>query len=277
MTASAKGPDGKVLALRRALDAGAGPVEALVASWAADVREIARRERRRLGLPDRVHVQQELEGLAWEVVAEMVALERDGQAPEAYRFDAWVVMRLRNRGRAWVDSEAGVAPASGMSAVLRRGRRILQAMREEQSDARAAIARLNAAARASGSHAGKYSLEDLRALRRAVELDAFTEGQREALTAEEAAEVLVEPEVGWLLAPFEGRAFVEEVVRRVEAVDEGAAGIVRVWLETTRTDEEPPLAAVARAVGVAPSRVRRAVELGRRVGAALAVELGLNP
>ena len=52
----------KVPALRRAL--ADGMVDDLLAGWKDDVREIARRERRRWSLPDTLDVQQEVESLA---------------------------------------------------------------------------------------------------------------------------------------------------------------------------------------------------------------------
>lgn len=262
---------GKVAALRSAL--AEGEVDGLLASWAADVRVIAGRERRRLCLPDRVEVRQELEALAWEVVAEMVAEEERGEARSGYSFDAHLVMRLRNRARAFADSEVGGAPAAGMKGALRRGRRIRREMVDNGVSALAAVESLN---RGGGGHGGRYRVEDVRVGRAAVELDALDGEALEALTADESVEALMVPEAGWLLAPFEGRAFIEEVVARVAAIDEWAAVIVRAWLGATWVDEEPTVTAVARRLGVTRKRVRSAVELGREVGARLAVELGVE-
>ena len=50
---------------------------------------------------------------------------------------------------------------------------------------------------------------------------------------------------------------------RVAVVDDRAAAIVRVWLDTSYVDEEPAVSAVARATGFPLSRVREAVATGR--------------
>lgn len=262
----------KVPALRRAL--ADGMVDDLLAGWKDDVREIARRERRRWSLPDTLDVQQEVESLAWEVVAEMIVEEQSGVARREYSFDAHLVMRLRNRVRSFADSEAGNAPAAGMKSVLRRGRRIRGEMNATGLDEKAVIDRLNAA---GTGHRGRYSTGDLEAARPRVELDAYDAEARDVLTSDEATEALIASEAGWLLAPFEGRAFIEEVVARVAAVDDRAAAIVRVWLDTSYVDEEPAVSAVARATGFPLSRVREAVATGRHEGARLAAELGLEP
>ena len=108
--------------LRAAL-AGEEDLDALLSSWAPDVRAVAMAEARRVGV-NRPHELDEVVALTWTEVARMIDDERTGIARTVYKFDAHLVMRLRNAVRLWTDSEAGHAPAAGMSSVLRRRRAI---------------------------------------------------------------------------------------------------------------------------------------------------------
>lgn len=107
--------------LRRAL--AAGEVDELMRSWADPVRAEALRVYRSMNLRRRDHLD-EIESMAWEVVAGLIDDERAGRTRTTYSFGAFFSMRLRNHVKQWLDSEVGLAPASGMSLARRRGRRI---------------------------------------------------------------------------------------------------------------------------------------------------------
>ena len=255
----------------RAVLAGGGDLDALLASWVSDVRAAAVGAARRVGV-HRHHEVEEVESLAWEEVARMVAEERSGMARVSYNFDAHLVMRLRNAVRSWMDSEAGHAPAARMSSVLRRRRAIL-AMIGRGVSLEEAVGILNAA----GRRDGVYSAADLTVELATRDVDDPALSVPARLGPDEVAELMMGPEAGYVLAPFEGRAFVEDVTADVAHVDDDAARVVHEWLRTAwEGDEAATVGSLARRLGVDPVEVEAAIDLGRWMAAGRLMSLGVS-
>lgn len=263
-------PVSKIEQLRDVLASG-GDLDALLSSWADDVRRIAFEAARRVGVYRR-HEIDEVEALAWEEVAKMVAEERSGVARPTYRFDAHLVMRLRNSVKLWLDSEAGHAPAARMSSLLRRRRAILSLIESDLTPSEA-VEILTMA----GHRDGVYSVADL-----TVELvagDVDEEGLQvpARLDLGEMTELMMGPEDEHTMAPFEGRDFVDRVVDDVAYLDIVAALLVRVWLESVWAGGEAVTAAsLADWVGLPDEEVEAALALGRRLAAYRLERMGVH-
>ena len=256
--------------LREVLEAG-GDLDSLLASWAPDVRAIAQAAARRVGV-HRAHERDEIEALAWTEVARMIDDERTGAARSVYEFDAHLVMRLRNAVRLWLDSEVGHAPASGMATVLRRRRAILGLVNDGMTP-HEAVELLSGCRHKDGS----YKVADLEVQPVTQDIDGELHQVRARLDPGEMAELMMGPSAGYVIAPFEGRAFVESVVADVEDLDDRAARVVRAWLETVwAEDEKATGAALSRRLGLPYACVKEAVALGRRVAAARLARMGVH-
>ena len=256
--------------LRAALADG-GDLNDLLSSWRPAVRVIAVAAARRVGACS-PHEVDEVESLAWEEVARMVAEERNGVARVSYKFDAHLVMRLRNAVKLWMDSESGRAPAARMGSVLRRRRAILSLIDRGMSPGDA-VEILNA----SGQRNGVYSIADLSTdlTTRSVDDPALHVPAR--LDPGEMAELMMEPEAGYVIAPFEGRSFVEDVTADVADVDPGAARIVHEWLLTAwEGDKAATALSLARRLGTTCAEVKAAIGLGRRLAVRRLADLGVR-
>ena len=248
-------------------------LDPVLESWREDIHGIAAQEARRAGL-ERAEERDEARSLAWEVVAQMVAEERLGVARAAYRFEAHLVMRLRNRVRQWRDSQSGRAPASQMSSMLRRRRAILALMSQGLSVGDA-VETLNSSCR---KRDGAYRVEDVEVPLAVAPIERVSSWYAAPLNADEVSALMMGPEAGYVVAPFEGRAFVEEVTRRVRASSPREARIVHEWLRTAWEGDEPATtAALADRLGVSRSAVGVAVARGRRVAADLLSQMGVHP
>lgn len=264
----------------RAVLAGGGDLDVLLSSWRPDVRAVALAAARRVGMV-RYHEIEEVEALAWEEVARMVGEERAGTARVSYHFDAHLVMRLRNAVRSWVDSEAGRAPASRMSSLLRRRRAILS-LTGQGMGLQEAVGVLNAAG--TRGRDGVYSVSDLSVELTTVSVELIARDVDDPvlcvparLDGSEVAELMMGPEAGYVVAPFEGRAFVEEVTADVARVDPASARVVHEWLFTAwEGDEGATVVSLARRLGVARAEVEAAISLGRRLAAERLEALGVR-
>ena len=244
--------------LRRAL--AAGEVDELMRSWADPVRAEALRIYRSMNLRRRDHLD-EIESMAWEVVAGLIDDERAGRTRATYAFGAFFSMRLRNHVKQWLDSEVGLAPASGMSLERRRGRRIRGAMEDRGLDVLTACRALNAEV----AYMGTFSPGDLATLQDSGASidDELTE-----------VDVTMPAQGAYLLAPFETTAFIREVAARL---DDQEAHIVTTWLETVADgDGASGSRTVARALGIRERDVRLAMEAGRRAALDVLEDSGVD-
>ena len=255
----------------RAVLTGDGDLDTLLSSWKSDVRAAAVAAARRVGAV-RAHEIEEVESLAWEEVAKMVAEERSGMARVSYRFDAHLVMRLRNAVKSWMDSEAGRAPAARMSSLLRRRRAILS-LTDRGMSPEEAVDVLNATRQRDGI----YSVSDLLIELSTRDVNEPSVRVTAQLDCGEMAELMAEPQAGYMIAPFEGRAFVEDVTADVAKVDADAARVVHEWLFTAWAgDESATASSLARKLGTACTRVESAIDLGRRLAVKRLMELGVK-
>lgn len=224
----------------------------LLASWTPKIVAIAHGEARRIGA---TQLGDEAVGLAWEVVARMIAAERDGSARTKYNWWAHVTMSLRSRVRDLGDT----SHLSGASGVFRRGRKIQAYMREHQVGLDQAVAALNESkTRREGSYSQR-EYADYLALRSGHELAG---DHSSAQPSDEISSLMAGPEYGFVLAPFEGRAFIEQVVEHMP----GESGhIVKLWLEHVWLEEELTTAQVASRAGCTKAEVSQAIKQAREV------------
>lgn len=244
--------------LRRAL--AAGEVDELMRSWADPVRAEALRIYRSMNLRRHGHLD-EIESMAWEVVAGLIDDERAGRTRATYAFGAFFSMRLRNHVKQWLDSEVGLAPASGMSLARRRGRRIRGVMEDRGLDVLIACRELNAEV----TYMGTFSPADLATLQDSGASidDELTE-----------VDVTIPAQGAYLLAPFETTAFIREVAARLDGQE---SHIVTTWLETVADgDGASGSRTVARALGVRERDVRLAMEAGRRAALDVLEDSGID-
>ncbi|MDU6150933.1 MAG: hypothetical protein E6640_01740 [Actinomyces urogenitalis] len=242
--------------LRQALDDEAA-LNDLLTGWSRKIKAIGRGEAHRACLPR--HLFPEAVAATWEVVATMIHAERTGQARTRYNWWGHVTMHARHRART-LSADTGV---SGMSGVIRRGQAVRAWMAANGGTPAQAVAALNAAP-GRDKRAGTFSVAEHATFEQFMDSGRHVEPLTLATAADDAiTDMMIGPSYGWVLAPFEGRAFMEEVISHL---DEADRPVVAAWLEQVWLGEQGTAAHVARALRMSPAAVSEAIERGRVVG-----------
>lgn len=247
--------DMPVADLRAALDS--GTLDSLIESWAPGVRQIAYQACQAWHVTgDDCY---EIESLAWEQVSILIDRERRGEAPDDYRFAAYLTMRMRNASKQWADSESGFAQAAGMYRVRRRARRIRKEMSElEGATVQEVCDALNETSRSMGF----FSPTDL------ADTEPSTYSDLEVLEVQAP-----DDPSGTLVSPFESDDLIDRVCDGMPPAD---ARIVRAWMDAASKGEACEPEDVARALRVDVEDVRLAVLAGRLRAVDLLGELGVG-